>query len=119
MQGAVAYQALRVVGGAWSTYTALAFGKPKRHWHMGFETALDALMCCTPQVDGHHIRVDAASAPRSSAAAAGKKGAKAEAAAGAAAVYDPTRSVFVGNLNFQTKVRLGCVTSCTSYCSGM
>ncbi len=56
-------------------------------------------------MDGHHIRVDAASAPRgSTAAAAGKKGAKGEAADGAAAVYDPTRSVFVGNLNFQTKV---------------
>ena len=44
------------------------------------------------QMDGLHIRVDRAAAPKSQG--------------GDGALYDPARSLFVGNLHFQTKVRL-------------
>ncbi|GLI63198.1 hypothetical protein VaNZ11_006097, partial [Volvox africanus] len=84
------------------------------------ESARAALGANMQEVEGHHIRVDFA-VPQSAAAAAavaaaavhgsGKAKAKAAAAAAAAAaatasgsvgVYDPSRSVFVGNLHFQT-----------------
>ncbi|GIL93111.1 hypothetical protein Vretifemale_20562, partial [Volvox reticuliferus] len=88
----------------------VVFGQP--------ESARAALGANMQEVEGHHIRVDLA-APKSAAAAAaaaaaavhgsGKAKAKAAAAAAAAAaasrsagVYDPSRSVFVGNLHFQT-----------------
>ncbi|GIL50273.1 hypothetical protein Vafri_6482, partial [Volvox africanus] len=61
------------------------------------ESARAALGSNMQDVEGHHIRVDLA-APRTAAAAA----AAATSASGSAGVYDPSRSVFVGNLHFQT-----------------
>lgn len=84
------------------------------------QSARAALAANMQEVESHHIRVDLAT-PRSAAAAAATAAAAtaaaggtlkarslaAEAAASAASsssgnVYDPTRSVFIGNLNFQT-----------------
>jgi hypothetical protein len=56
------------------------------------------LFCVQLQVEGHHIRVDRAAPPTAAAdGAAGGGG-------GSAGVqYDPTRSVFVGNLDFKVR----------------
>ena len=48
------------------------------------------------QVDGHHIRVDRAAAP--SAAGEGAAG-----SSSGGVMYDPMRSVFVGNLDFKVR----------------
>jgi hypothetical protein len=54
------------------------------------------------QVEGHHIRVDRA-APPAAAAADGAAGG----GSSAGVQYDPTRSVFVGNLDFKVCVSAG------------
>jgi hypothetical protein len=57
------------------------------------------LPCLLPlQVEGHHIRVDRAAPP-----AAAADGAAGGGGGSAGVQYDPTRSVFVGNLDFKVR----------------
>ena len=60
------------------------------------------------QLDGLHLRVDLAALPRGHGRA--EAGGQAPAAAGqpGAVLYDPARSVFVGNLPFDVQARRGC-----------
>jgi hypothetical protein len=76
-----------------------------------FVLLLLLLMLAPPQVDGYHLRVDRASAPRttaatSSAAASGSKQQAAAAGGDKAGVSNPRCTVFVGNLDF----KVGCGT---------
>jgi len=62
------------------------------------------------QLEGHHIRVDRAAPPSAAAAAAAGgdagsgRGGGNEAAGGV--LYDPVRSVFVGNLDWKVRLLL-------------
>lgn len=62
--------------------------------------------CAVLQFEGHHIRVDKAAKPATAAAAskdAGKDAAGDDAGSQGVQLYEPSRSVFVGNVEFTVR----------------
>lgn len=73
------------------------------------EAATAALEHNMKEFEGHHLRVDKAALNKKAVKVAqkesGSAAAKAAAAVGKGVVYDPARSVFIGNLHLEAEVR--------------